>query len=95
MFNINMFERNKCVLCNDMDLIYINELDYPVNDCINKDEINPIIKLKYGYCNYCYSVQLMNLLDAPYKLYIGRPDRPLQTEFYRQRGLAGLKFNLN
>jgi len=40
-------------------------------------------------------IQLMNLLDAPYKLYIGRPDRPLQTEFYRQRGLAGLKFNLN
>jgi len=87
-----MFERNKCVLCNDMDLIYINELDYPVNDCINKDEINPIIKLKYGYCNYCYSVQLMNLLD-PKILYDNNYFQPLFINYnWIQHNISFINF---
>lgn len=35
-----------------------------------------------------------NLLNAPYRTYMGVPERPLQTEFYRQKLYLGLKFHL-
>jgi outer membrane receptor protein involved in Fe transport len=39
-------------------------------------------------------VELSNLTDAPYRTYVGRPERPLRTEYYRQKGMLGLKFQL-
>lgn len=39
-------------------------------------------------------MDLNNLLDAPYTEYIGNKDRPLRTEFYRQRGQVGFKYEL-
>ncbi len=35
-----------------------------------------------------------NILDAPYRTYIGVPDRPFHTEYYRQKFYVGLKFHL-
>lgn len=35
-----------------------------------------------------------NILNAPSRTYIGVPDRPFQTEFYRQKLYAGIKFHL-
>jgi TonB-dependent receptor len=39
-------------------------------------------------------VELNNLTDAPYRTYVGRPERPLRTEYYRQKGMLGVKFKL-
>lgn len=38
--------------------------------------------------------ELNNLTDAPYRTYIGRPERPIRTEYYRQKGMVGLKYQL-
>jgi TonB-dependent receptor len=35
-----------------------------------------------------------NILDAPYRTYIGVPDRPLITEYYRAKFYLGVKFQL-
>jgi TonB-dependent receptor len=35
-----------------------------------------------------------NILNAPYRTYIGVSDRPLLTEYYRQRVYVGVKFHL-
>ncbi len=39
-------------------------------------------------------IELNNLTDAPYRTYIGRPERPLRTEYYRQKGMLGVRFKL-
>jgi outer membrane receptor protein involved in Fe transport len=39
-------------------------------------------------------LELSNLTDAPYRTYIGRPERPIRTEYYRQKGMLGVKFQL-
>lgn len=39
-------------------------------------------------------IELNNLTDAPYRTYIGRPERPIRTEYYRQKGMLGLRFEL-
>jgi len=39
-------------------------------------------------------LELNNLTDAPYRTYIGRPERPIRTEYYRQKGMVGFKFEL-
>ncbi|WP_165836438.1 TonB-dependent receptor [Taibaiella soli] len=39
-------------------------------------------------------IELNNLTDAPYRTYIGVPERPLRTEYYRQKGMIGFKFEL-
>lgn len=35
-----------------------------------------------------------NLLNAPLRIYRGRKERPVQTEYYSVRGVVGVKFNL-
>ncbi len=35
-----------------------------------------------------------NLLNSVYKEYLGRPDRPLRVEYYKQRGQIGFKYEL-
>lgn len=39
-------------------------------------------------------LELSNLLDTPFRTYIGRPERPIRTEYYKQRGMVGFKFKL-
>lgn len=39
-------------------------------------------------------VEVNNLLNTPYVMYRGNVERPVKTEFYSIRGLAGIKFNL-
>ncbi|WP_118975655.1 TonB-dependent receptor [Taibaiella koreensis] len=41
----------------------------------------------------CY-ILANNILNTPYRTYIGVPDRPQLTEYYRQRFYAGIKFHL-
>lgn len=35
-----------------------------------------------------------NILNAPFRTYVGVPERPLQTEYYRQKFYLGVKFHL-
>lgn len=44
--------------------------------------------------NFSASLTVNNILDAPYRTYIGVSDRPLHTEFYRQKFYLGLSFHL-
>jgi outer membrane receptor protein involved in Fe transport len=39
-------------------------------------------------------VEFNNLLDWPFTEYRGKKERPLRTEFYRQRGQVGFKYEL-
>lgn len=39
-------------------------------------------------------LELSNLLDTPFRTYIGRPERPIRTEYYKQRGMIGFRFKL-
>ncbi len=39
-------------------------------------------------------LDLNNLLNSPYRMYRGKREHPIQTEYYSIRGLAGLKFKL-
>ena len=39
-------------------------------------------------------IELNNLLDAPFVEYIGKRERPSRTEYYRQRGQIGFKYEL-
>jgi TonB-dependent receptor len=40
------------------------------------------------------SLQIINLTDEPFRVYQGRPDRPIQEEYYGMWGTLGLKLNL-
>jgi TonB-dependent receptor len=41
-----------------------------------------------------FFVELNNLNNAPLKYYLGDPHRPTQVEWYRQRGQAGIRWDL-
>ncbi|PSK95281.1 TonB-dependent receptor [Taibaiella chishuiensis] len=43
---------------------------------------------------FSFFVELNNLTNTPYTMYRGRKERPLKTEYYSIRGLAGIRFNL-
>jgi TonB-dependent receptor len=38
--------------------------------------------------------EVNNILNAPYRTYVGREDRPGRTEYYQQRAMVGVKFKL-
>ena len=42
--------------------------------------------------HYSVYFEANNLLDWPYKEYVGDPNRPLRMEFYKQRGQIGFKY---
>jgi outer membrane receptor protein involved in Fe transport len=43
--------------------------------------------------HYTVYVELMNLLDWPDLTYRGQKERPIRTEYYRQRGQIGFKYD--
>lgn len=90
-----MFNRNICILCTNSNIIEIGELEHPIRDCIMNDEINKIFKLKYGYCNNCYSVQLMTLID-PLILYDDNYNQPLYNNYnWIQHNISFINFIIN
>lgn len=44
--------------------------------------------------HFSFFLEANNLLNTPYTRYRGRKDRPVKTEYYSVRGLAGLRFEL-
>jgi outer membrane receptor protein involved in Fe transport len=44
--------------------------------------------------NFSVFVELNNLTNSPYVIYRGQRERPVKTEYYSIRGLAGIKFEL-
>lgn len=65
-------ERKLCVLCEDKVLYpFVEYNNFPIK-CVNEENHRDINwNMKLGYCEYCYSVQQMNLLD-PTILYGGK-----------------------
>ena len=41
------------------------------------------------------TLEINNLLNTPFIVYRGRRERPIQTEWYGQRGQVGIQYNLN
>jgi TonB-dependent receptor len=39
-------------------------------------------------------LELINLTDEPYRVYVGSPDRPIQEEYYSWWGVLGVRFDL-
>lgn len=44
--------------------------------------------------HYTFYIEFNNLLNYPFREYRGKPDRPLRTEFYGQRGQVGFKYEM-
>jgi hypothetical protein len=92
------FIRNCCVICNNKNLISFSEFEHPYYQCVSLDKTNKSWTIKYGYCEECYSVQLMNLAD-PEILYDKNYFQPLNnTYLWIQHNISFTKFiidNLN
>uniref|UniRef100_A0A6C0I329 Uncharacterized protein n=1 Tax=viral metagenome TaxID=1070528 RepID=A0A6C0I329_9ZZZZ len=90
--------RECCVLCENAKLCSISQITLPVYDCVKQGEENIEFNTEIGYCERCYSVQLMNLAD-PAKLYDKNYFQPLhQTYLWIQHNINFIKFivdNLN
>jgi hypothetical protein len=56
--------REECVICDNSKLIKINSIKYPKYDVHNNNSENIVFDIVYGYCETCYSIQLMSLLKA-------------------------------
>jgi hypothetical protein len=62
---MNIYKREFCVLCHEKQrLLTINTINIPVNPLriLEEENVN-FYNLQYGYCDKCYSVQIMTLLD--------------------------------
>ena len=74
------------------NLIYIhNNSDFDIFK-------GPMYSLDFGGSytfkkHYTVYVELMNLLDWPDLTYRGQKERPIRTEYYRQRGQIGFKYD--
>jgi len=62
---MNICNRNFCVLCNEnQKLLTMSNVIIPINTLgVLEEEQSQCYDLKYGYCEKCYSVQIMTLLD--------------------------------
>ena len=62
---MNIFSRHCCVICDEkQSLLLINSITIPVNTLrVSEEENVNSYNLQYGYCEKCYSVQIMTLLD--------------------------------
>jgi hypothetical protein len=92
--NIITHIRNNCILCNgESNLIDIQTLKMPLYSIFPKN-INKDInwKMKYGYCEKCYSVQLKTLLD-PNILYDKNYIQPVSVSYnWIQHNISFIKF---
>lgn len=59
----NIISRQFCVLCENSLLKEFTNFDLPFYTINHEGVINSNWNIKYGYCEDCFSVQLMNLLD--------------------------------
>lgn len=44
--------------------------------------------------NFKVFVEMVNITNEPYRTYLSSDARPLQIEYYKPWGIAGLRFNL-
>jgi len=90
--------RHQCVLCDNSQLIKFAEIFSTIYVCVPIGSDDKIIELDYGYCENCFSVQLMKLAD-PTILYDKNYFQPLNnTWLWIQHNIAFTKFiidNLN
>jgi hypothetical protein len=69
-----------------------SKFDYPIYQCVPIGTINNSWEIEYGYCENCYSVQLMKLAD-PEILYDKNYFQPLNyTYLWIQHNIAFTKF---
>jgi hypothetical protein len=95
---MNSHIRPLCILCENSKLVSFSKNEYPVYECVAIDTINPSWDIEYGYCENCYSVQLMQLGD-PAVIYDKNYFQPLHhTYLWIQHNISFIKFiiyNLN
>lgn len=66
------------------------DYDYYVGDMYSLD-YQFLYRLNRHFSTYA---EVNNILNSPYHTYVGRSDRPGRTEYYRQRVMVGVKFQL-
>jgi hypothetical protein len=95
---MNSHTRPLCILCENSKLVSFSKLEHPVYECVPIDTINPSWEIEYGYCENCYSVQLMQLGD-PVVIYDKNYFQPPHhTYIWIQHNVSFIKFiidNLN
>ena len=86
------YSRKQCILCINSLLLSFSKLDFPVYSCVPFGTINDSWEIEYGYCENCYSVQIMMLAD-PEVLYDKNYFQPLNyTYLWIQHNIAFTKF---
>jgi hypothetical protein len=90
--------RTSCVLCADSHLFSFSKFEHPVYECVPVGIQNESWEIEFGYCENCYSVQLMRLAD-PEVIYDKNYFQPLNyTHLWIQHNISFTKFiidNLN
>ena len=83
--------RNKCILC-DFHLKYLCSIKNYKRLCLPEPDSTNVWDMTYGYCDNCYSVQLMTLLD-PNILYDGNYFQPLNKSYiWVQHNISFIQF---
>ena len=92
------FTRTSCVLCPNSNLFSFSKFEHPVYECVPVETKNESWEIEFGYCENCYSVQLMTLAD-PEVIYDKNYFQPLNyTHLWIQHNISFTKFiidNLN
>lgn len=95
---MNTNKREYCVLCDCSHLISFSSFEHPIYECVPIDSTNLSWNIEFGYCENCYSTQLMSLAD-PALIYGKNYFQPLNTSWlWVQHNISFVKFiidNLN
>lgn len=90
--------RKFCVLCENASLLSFSQFEHPTYECVPVGEKNDPWQIEFGYCEKCFSVQLMKLAD-PSVIYDKNYFQPLHyTHLWVQHNISFVKFiieNLN
>jgi ribosomal protein S6 len=94
----------ECVVLGRQELssTQVEALDVAIVDCLTTENGQVLKKESWGNRQLAYKInknitvysEWLNLLNAPLRIYRGRIERPMETEFYSIRGIGGIRFNL-
>jgi len=80
------------VLCENSKLVSFSKFQHPVYECVPINTTNNSWEIEYGYCENCYSVQLIQLGD-PAVIYDKNYFQPLNhTYLWIQHNISFIKF---
>jgi hypothetical protein len=84
--------RKHCVLCEESILVSFAKFEQPIYECIAIDKTNDSWEIEYGYCENCYSIQLMKLADPSILYDENYFQPPNHTYLWIQHNISFIKF---